>query len=503
MNLCKAFVSSTILGYPIPSIIDWGATGGEENVGSRRARQMEKIFTVSAYLDGLTDAHPEDLVLMTDSLDVWFQLPPEILIQRYNELNACADARARGQLSPTGTSKYSQKIVFSAEKKCWPRAADEIGCAAMPESDLPDDVYGPQTDENAPIPEYVYATGIRDSEGKLVDQDALFRHMRPRYLNSGFVLATVPEARALFERAAAIANADPEVYGADQGVIAQILGEQTVMRERQQPGAGAILEKRGKVEDFAPEEGQQYEFGIGLDYERSLSIPTSFAENDTAWVVLQDKDAIKEHAEAANITHPRVLDQGLQPDIAALAGPFADMPANTDADGSDSGSAPISESLQSTTWDSIPLFTDLWTGVTPVIVHHNAQHFGKKLQRDDSWWQMWFAGHVRTLFDSQIAKFMKSPEQSNSKSTTTTTMAAAARTQRLYKNGRKEVYGAIPVEMLEKEGFGAETIDKDGKRGWVKWEELCDEKAQREVFEEAAEMARAAARARAAAAERG
>jgi hypothetical protein len=59
---------------------------------------------VHEYLSGITDKNADtDLVLMVDALDVWFQLSPRTLVERFDEL---------------GTSG----VVASAEINCccWP-----------------------------------------------------------------------------------------------------------------------------------------------------------------------------------------------------------------------------------------------------------------------------------------------------------------------------------------------------------------------------------------------
>lgn len=445
-------MSSTILGYPIPSIVNWGAKGDDRGDGGRRARQMEKIYAVADYLDNLEDVKANDLVLLTDSLDTWFQLPPSILVQRYHTINARANQLLKAKLGPS--AKYaSQAVVFSAEKKCWPRSAEDMGCGGLPESPLPKDIYGPLTDvNNYHVPDYVeFLHGKKHQEGEAkVTEGQYFSHMRSRYLNSGFMLSPVSQARELFHRAAVIARADPQVYGADQGIFAQLLGEQTYVRDSRQSAEQSPW-KRGKIVDFNPVEGQQYEWGIGLDYERSLGYPTAFAEQDFAWIKFQDMDDIEAKARELNVTNPRVITQGLQQDIGKAPTPLSDIPGQ-----------------ESTTWASLPLFTDLWTGITPATIHHNALTKGRKKIRDESWWRMWFVPWTRQLFDAQKARF--EDEESSHRFF-------------MSKGRNSDLRGVVRDEMVRENGFGAETVDREGKKGWIRWDEICDENSQRDVFE--------------------
>ena len=402
---------------------------------------MEKLFAVAQYLDSLKDVEEDDLVLMVDSLDTWFQLPPSILLSRYYAINARAQDHIKARLGPEAAKNASQSIIFSAEKKCWPRKAEDMGCWAIPDSPLPRNLYGPKTDFTRK------------------DEEDEFRFFRPRYLNSGFVLGPIREARLLFARAAEIAHEDPEVFGADQGIIAQIFGEQEYMREagrtKNEAGREAAMWKRGKVVDFKAEKNKNYEFGIGLDYNGALGIPTAHAENDSAWVAVNDKENLGKIAKGQGVTEPRVR-RGLQSDVAQLPNPFKDL-GDT-----------VPEEAKAKSWGDVPLYTNLWTGVASASVHLNSlDKHDKKVMREESFGKMWFAPFARELFGQAAAALERS----------------SASEHLVARHGKKEFYGTIPNEVVRERGFGAETIDKDGKRGWIRWTELCDEKDREEIFE--------------------
>ena len=401
---------------------------------------MEKLYSVAQYLDSLTDVHEDDLVLMTDSLDTWFQLPPSLLLSRYHTINARAQKLIEARLGPEAAKNATQSIVFSAEKKCWPREAEDMGCWAVPDSPLPKNLFGPSTD-------------------RVVDGEDEFRFVRPRYLNSGFVLGPVRDARVLFERAAQMAHADPEVFGADQGIVAQLLGEQEYMREswrsRKEAGRSASMWKRGKMADFNPEKEKSYEFGIGLDYQGALGLPTAHAENDTTWVTMSNRKSLDETAKALRVTEPRVR-RGLQDDIAGLPRPFERLP----------DTVPPEVKLKS--WNEMSLYTNLWTGVVPATVHLNGlDALDRKVLREESWWRMWFAPYTRQLYNAQVDKLTKSWSKEHL----------------VAKQDGKDFYGTIPNEVIKLRGYGAETIDKSGQRGWVRWDEICNEESRNDVFE--------------------
>jgi len=63
---------------------------------------------VHDYLLNITDANADtDMVLMVDAIDVWFQLSPRVLLERFDELNT------------TG-------VVVGAERICFPNQQESV-----------------------------------------------------------------------------------------------------------------------------------------------------------------------------------------------------------------------------------------------------------------------------------------------------------------------------------------------------------------------------------------
>ena len=79
LQLCRAVVSSTILGYSVPVFNGWNKSGELD----ASVTHLAKVRNVLRYLDNLSSASDDDLVLMIDGYDVVFQLPADVLIQRY------------------------------------------------------------------------------------------------------------------------------------------------------------------------------------------------------------------------------------------------------------------------------------------------------------------------------------------------------------------------------------------------------------------------------------
>ena len=63
--------------------------------------ELLKILGVVRYLEGMLSkkTHPDDrfeendIVSIADAFDLWFQLPPEVLLSRYHNINRRANKR--------------------------------------------------------------------------------------------------------------------------------------------------------------------------------------------------------------------------------------------------------------------------------------------------------------------------------------------------------------------------------------------------------------------------
>jgi hypothetical protein len=435
-NLCKAIVGAAILGYPSPKVLNWGKTFNDSNLVSGGSH-IAKISGVSSYLESLSPEQDEDLIIMTDGYDTWFQLRPEILIQRYFDINRRANERIRRELSDhvVDTNRIEQKIVFSAQKRCWPWAADAPPCYAVPNSTLPEDIFGPDTD-----------TDVHDQNPYL--------KFRPRYLNSGVVVGTAGAMRLLFTEALVRAKKDPN-FGSDQNIFGSIFGDQEVYREvvrqrdqswfgrqhslrRDDPRRGLISEKDLEtVRNMTT----SMEFGIGLDYEGAISLPTVFSEDDTEWVNFDNQIWIDFFNYKRNIDdeHNKLL---LAQDIAKTAAPLQ-------SNGTDG--------LEARNWSQVPLFTNVPTGFTPAIIHHNAHRDGMKNLRTKVWDKIWFQPYARVLMD----QYMDAP---------LTTLAVTGgrewRSSDEWKGGARDDVGQwLPYQDVC--GGTEDEVFRDGKGPWI------------------------------------
>lgn len=371
MNLCKTILSAAALGYPAPTLLNWEVAFDDPNL-VEGGSHLGKITGFLSYLEEFPPSKDQDLVLMVDGYDVWFQLPPNILLERYYAVNQVADRRSRQAYGTAATTyNFTQRSIISCQKRCWPWTLEDPPCADVPQSTLPDDVYGNNTD--------TYLDNDRDRYSKI----------RQRFLNSGFTLGTVESLKALFRHAKARMETDRN-FGSDQHILSYLFGQQEAERQTFRVPTGLINKLMGSRRhtsaiDGPPEPVMQ--FGLGLDYGSSLSLATVFAEDDTEWLQSDNGTTLEDARSARQIPHKEKPIQGLQSDIEQSRPPF---------------STSTTEDLpRDQSWSSSPLLTNLWTGITPAIIHHNAHRDGLKALREQWWDRTWFFPHARALLDAR------------------------------------------------------------------------------------------------------
>lgn len=409
-NLCKTLLSSFVLGYPSPTLINYGKVF--EGLGWDNGTHAGKIRGVYDYLKGGAKVDDDDLVLIVDGYDVWFQLPPAIMLDRYHSMLEEANERLRrrygmvmkdkpdGSLPKERVQKYTQSVIFAADKICWPNAAEDPACAAVPYSTLPKDVYGPDT-----------------------DKDPASYLNRPRFLNSGTIIGPVKDVRAIYERAVKKVEEDARGTIGDQFVFAEILGEQEFQREtRRQAAQGtggrwldwisnalgasdSPLASNHTIHNMTAVPGQSYEFSLGLDYRSELFQTVTHSWDDIAFVTYNDSSTLVEIQEKHPSLHS--IPFSLPPDLQRAEDPFwYASPGSHTNDPVDSILLPFSPKLDTLgtepSWEEVPLATNLFASSIPTLLHIN----GDKSPLDTWWPLMWFHPHARAL----LRRFIRSPQ---------------------------------------------------------------------------------------------
>lgn len=388
-NLCKVLVSAGVLGYPSPVVINWDRTFDDPKLVSGGGH-LYKISGVYEFLDHFDESHQEDLVLMMDGYDVWMQLRPQTLVDRFFAINRRADARIKRDLGAVAdTYNIHQEIVFGCQKRCWPWSEKDPPCYAVPQSSLVQDIYGPDTD-----------TDVGNEVNPYIKN-------RQRFLNSGVAMGTVRAMRKLFNQTLEQIKVEAN-FGSDQYIFSHVFGDQEVYREMLRRDALSPSERmRAKVSGwgsrshFNPDHIEEvrakaakhydgtFEFSVGVDYGSEIGLNTVFAEDDTVWAEFNNATQLKEAQEFRGIDAQHQRMNTIQQDIADSVPPFWTY--------SNEKKLPRWKK-----WTDVPLFTDVYTGITPAIIHHNAHRDNMKKLRETWWPLVWYEKYVRTLYDAYI-----------------------------------------------------------------------------------------------------
>ena len=408
-NLCKTLLSSFLLAYPPPTLVNYRKifTGDNWDKGTHTG----KIQGIYNWLNAAKHMKDDDLVLVVDGYDVWFQLPPEVMIKRYHKLVNDANKRlmtrygmalvekARNEDYKEPTKRYTQNVIFAADKICWPNSADDPACAAVPYSTLPKNTYGAETDK---------------------DPEAF--NNRPRFLNSGTIIGPVTDIRKMYERALEKVHDNRGTIG-DQFVFAEIFGEQEyrreVLRQGSQRAGGRWLDwisnalgttesplsSNRTINNMTIMPGHNYEFGIGLDYESRIFQTMTHSTSDIEFISYNDTSSLSRIHEKIPSVHP--LPSWLPIDIQQARPPFAySSPGNRSGDLKDGILIPYSKALDSISnepaWSEVSLAMNVYAGSTPALLHFN----GDKSPLTSWWSQMWFSSDARAL----LRRFIRSTQ---------------------------------------------------------------------------------------------
>ena len=443
-------MSSSILGYPFPQVTNWEKEYEEERFGAGSDEWGHLLATLK-YLEALPSERDDDLVLITDVHDAWFQLKPEVLIQRYRKTNIEAEKRARKRLGKVAEEReLKQDLVFAAQKQCPAGSKEDVSCYAAPESSLPRSTYGPtKYDAEHDLPVEVGS--------------------RPRYLHSGMAMGSAASMRRVFKSAYNKWQKNPSAYRRRQEVFADIFGGQEYFREllrvqrltsfsRWWSGETSFVNSHTMPESMRGEEEKSFEYGISLDYSGSLVQVVASAENNADWIRYSDRNTISTAATAFNITD--FAPKSIQRDIEYSRPPFWSL-------------APVfnePDLPKEMFWETLPLYTNLWTGTTPVVILQPRNTDPQHIQTQ--WKQMWYQPYLRAQLDTlahepvyPIASEKIIAKSSNMKD----------------KNGQEKTWWSSVVTTpadKEREGYGFLVKGED----WKRWTDVCREEDQAEIF---------------------
>ncbi|KAG6000663.1 hypothetical protein E4U54_001346 [Claviceps lovelessii] len=420
INLCKSAMSAVAVGYPAPVLLNWN---GEFNhprwhLAGRPAAKLESFLAV---IDDLlaraegedSDAHEDDLAVLVDAHHAWFQLPPSVLIQRYHQLNREADQRLQEQWEVTrGNHHADHRFPIDSPRQ-------SIIVTTTPAAALAkDDHAGLESDSTISPDGFGKGTQRLLSSWSFLDHMSSARNRKgtPRSttsLGGGMVMGTMGSLRDVLRRAKAkmeTAVQRGRQTWSDQALLGEVLGEQEMWRAWMRE-LGATWNGTASQNDLsrlpchvrtvakASLAGDRFEYGIGLDDDRFSTMPP-IADADThayygAFVRFNNGTALQEAS-----TKARLVSDGGHDRLRGLPDELSQNNVG-------------SKYLEAVQWGDLPLYSDLYHGVTPVGLlfnkddNSNKKNKGNGIRLADWWTNMWFYPRLRNL----VAHAMLAPSQ--------------------------------------------------------------------------------------------
>lgn len=404
-EFCKSTLSAMIMNYPPPTIVSVFGRPEKEPEW-----EQEKLKGMLAYLEDKKIVQDDDLVMLVDGRNTWFQLPSEIMIRQYMHTMQDSNRRVKSIFG----KGYTQTIMFGAKRTC---DEDHTACSYMSSSPL--------------MPRDLYRAGKGPIDRTTFSPAA--------YLNADMVMGPAKELRILFQTAASMFEKTKSQSTTLQSVMStlffeQMLARETIKRKRQPTFLKAFdyitktltgLGSRTETRKFTLQMGRQYEFSIGLDYMHTLFQPLT---NCVADELLAVNSGYSEHRPR----HGRLL-KYLPPAFINATGPFW-RPDDSNNDLSPNDKAAYIEKLEykygldkmprrDTSWTNVSLIQNTYTGVIPATFHvtyrrqsskDEGQHEnrssiiagGHSYAANITWRSLWYAGYERAL----LRRYFRTPQ---------------------------------------------------------------------------------------------
>lgn len=394
-GVCRTLTSAMIAGYPPPTLIGYKH---DRQGASPFEHKVDRAVRVRDYLKNNRSVKEHDIVLIVDAEDTYFQLPPHVLVKRFQEILRNTNKKLRKKYGmttvegPNGqretVQKYRQRVLFSADKECYPNLHFDPGCIAVPQSSLPPDVYGLKTDTAVP-------------------------HNRPRWLNPGAMIGQAADLRLIYDEILRTLQ-QHEHRHVEYRTLTQMFGRQEVLRELdRRHSVSAVKEwfynliginEVGNLThvNVHLETGHRYEFGMGLDYGSQLFFSQHQATNDIKPIRLNNITRSTFLMRENGV--PRETRFLLPKDVAALHSPFnqtrfANEQTTRPAYDPELDALPDPRQWS---WFNLPLMVNPHSFSMPVLMHLN----GDTSHREYWWRSMWYFPAARAL----LRKYVRSSQ---------------------------------------------------------------------------------------------
>ena len=391
-GFCKTTLSAMLLNYPPPTAININTAFDSDD-----EREREVLNSTLHYLSDEKVVQPDDLILIIDSQQTWFQLPSSVIVAQYKRLLENANIRLLKKygVNDDGYQKYNQTIIFGAEKMC---ESDDMACRYVPASVLPMDIYGAEAGR------------------RIADVPAQF-------LNSKVVMGPATDMKTLYQAALEKFDEGRSQAQTVQSVFATLFGEQQLRRDakpQRQPSPGTrimqfLTTSKPPASPPQPLQNQnttRHEFAIGLDYTHTLFQPLTYCTTLELLPLL--------HTASTNLTahmHPSSPITHLSLPFALSTSPPPFSRPNLLAHNPSPNTHPayitpldFSAALDTlpkrkTSWRKVPLVQNTFTGAVPAVLLAPPP-LGMLASQAPSanltWHDLWFTPYSRALLRNTL-----------------------------------------------------------------------------------------------------
>jgi hypothetical protein len=291
--------------------------------------------------------------------------------------------------STASKPKYTQRVLFGATKEC-SNEPNEPACSLVPESPLPKDIYGEETDKHI--------------EGK---------YNRPSYMSSSMVIGHVSDLRPIYKEATELLQVHNKKHSS-QNIFSKMFGEQEAARQiyaasqsqkkssHWSPWLPSRQSQTSLIPNITLAQDKNYEFGIDLDYRSSLFQVMNNSVKDIRFITFNHPSIIASSAKLSASTFAKPI--SLPPDLMIAPPPYSQHTvSSSNPNPPITALDTISDSNQAT-WNDLSLATNVivpGSSVPASLNFHGSEDLLSQL-----WESMWFHKNSRAL----MRRYIRSPD---------------------------------------------------------------------------------------------
>ncbi|MDI1489072.1 MAG: hypothetical protein OHK93_008350 [Ramalina farinacea] len=307
IEYCRTSLSAATLGYPAIHVVGWEDRYSADEFGDG-AKEWGKLLATLKYLESLPQERDDDLILVIDAHDTWFQLRPEVLVRRYREITKQADQRLMKKMEKIVNERdIRTSVVFPAQRACPTGSEDDITCYAAPASPL------------ASNPKSLKPVDTESYDDSVVDPFL-------RYPDPGMMLGTASSLHKLHHDAYHQWGQHPKQYPSRHSIFSLLFSNQEYLRELLYQEPRNPKSKSSSFTTTHPDPQSiitttispdlpNFEYGIALDYTSLLSLHSS--SSAATWL---------NHTDTASLPPPPHPSTRTSPLPARPSGPFPPSP---------------------------------------------------------------------------------------------------------------------------------------------------------------------------------